>query len=169
MADPIPQAPAPEATPDAATMAQSYYDQLLRLKAEFENYRKRVDRDRPEYVRLGRAEVILKTLPIYDVLRLAHEQIQASHAETELARGMEGIFREFEKLFKEEGVVVMDPLGKPYDAALHEVVGMDEKSQAPDGQVVAVLQHGFLLNDKLLRPARVRIAKAANVNSGGKV
>lgn len=145
----------------AAEQAKSYYDQLLRLKAEFENYRKRADREKPAYVELGRAQVLLKLLPIHDLLELAHSQIQAAHSDSELAKGMEGIFREFEKIFKEEGVVAMDPVGKPYDAQQHEVLGAVEKEGAAEGTVVDVLQKGFLLKDKVLRTAKVRVAKAS--------
>lgn len=146
-----PKAPAPEA-PD-------YYDQLLRLKAEFENYRKRIDREKPELMRYGRADVLIKLLPIYDMLHSAHEQIKAEQAESQLAKGMEGIFKEFQKIFKEEGVTLMEPIGKPYDALKHEVLGTVAKEDAQDGDVVDVLQNGFMVADKVLRTAKVRIAK----------
>jgi molecular chaperone GrpE len=136
-----------------------YFDQLLRLKAEFENYRKRVDREKPEYFRMGKAEVIARLLPIYDLLHQAHVEVQASHVDTPLAKGMEMIFKEFEKIFKEEEVLPMTPVGKPYDAERQEVVGTVEKEGAPDGEVVDVLQAGFLHKGKVLRTAKVRIAK----------
>lgn len=138
-----------------------YLDQLVRLKAEFENFRKRTDREKPEYFKLGKAEVVLKLLPIYDVLRQAHQSLQISHNDTPLAKGMEGIFKEFEKLFKEEGVSVMEPAGKPFDALKHEVLGTVPESEAEDGTVVDVLQPGFMMQDKVLRTAKVRIAKKA--------
>lgn len=147
-------APGPEARSD-------FYDQLLRLKAEFENFRKRSDREKPEYYKLGKAEALLKFLPIYDLLQKAHEQIQASHADTELAKGMEAIFKEFQKIFKEEGIAAMEPVGKPYDPLKHEVLGALEKPGFEDGAVVEVLQNGFMLQDKVLRTAKVRIAKAS--------
>ncbi|MFA6317423.1 MAG: nucleotide exchange factor GrpE [Elusimicrobiota bacterium] len=152
---------APEAgTPEAGPAPDpDYYGQLLRLKAEFENYRKRVDREKPEYIKHGRAEVLLSLLPIYDMLLKAHAEVQASHTDTPLAKGMEGIFKEFEKIFKEEGVAVMAPEGRPYDAMLHEVLGSVERGDVEDGVVVDVIQAGFTLNGRALRPAKVRIAK----------
>lgn len=145
-----PQAPAPD-----------YYTQLLVLKAEFENFRKRVDREKPEFYRAGKAEVMLRLLPIYDLLLRACAEISASHTDTPLAKGMEGIFKEFEKIFREEGVSPMTPLGKPYDALLHEVMGTLEKPGAGEGEVVDVLQNGFMIGDKVLRTAKVMIAKKA--------
>ncbi|MBI4376346.1 MAG: nucleotide exchange factor GrpE [Elusimicrobia bacterium] len=142
-----------------AAAEPNYYDQLLRLKAEFENYRKRVDREKPELYQLGKAELLLRFLPIYDLLQKAHEQIQKLQADTAFAQGMEGIFKEFDKIFKEEGVSTMSPAGKPYDALRHEVVGAVERTDLEEGCVVDVLQGGFMLKDKVLRPARVRISK----------
>jgi len=144
--------------PAVAADEPDYFKQLLSLKAEFENYRKRVDREKPEIYKMGRAEILLKLLPIYDLLQKAHGQIQAAHADSDLAQGMEGIFKEFEKIFKEEGVSAMDAVGKPYDPLRHEVMGAVE-SESPEGTVLDVLQAGFTLHDKVLRPARVRIAK----------
>jgi molecular chaperone GrpE len=155
---------APAETPAAPPTEPSFYDQLVRLKAEFENYRKRTDREKPEFYKQGKADMLLKLLPMYDLLRSAHREIQASHAQTPLANGMDMIFREFEKLFKEEGVTVMDPVGKPYDALKHEVLGTIEKEGAADGDVADVLQDGYLLGERLLRPAKVRIAKASKIS-----
>ncbi len=154
-----PAADKPEEPKVAAPEAPNYYDQLLRLKAEFENYRKRVDREKPELLRFGRADVLIKLLPIYDMLQSAHEQIKAEQAESPLAKGMEGIFKEFQKIFKEEGVTPMDPVGKPYDALKHEVLGTLAKDGFEDGIVVDVLQNGFMVADKVLRTAKVRISK----------
>ncbi|HVA66028.1 MAG TPA: nucleotide exchange factor GrpE [Elusimicrobiota bacterium] len=145
----------------AAAAEPDYFKQLLSLKAEFENYRKRVDREKPEIYKMGRAEVLLKLLPIYDLLQKAHGQIQAAHADSDLAQGMEGIFKEFEKIFKEEGVSAMDAVGKPYDPLRHEVMGAVE-SESPEGTVLDVLQAGFTLHDKVLRPARVRISRGTD-------
>ncbi|MHB2026104.1 MAG: nucleotide exchange factor GrpE [Elusimicrobiota bacterium] len=158
----IAPAPEAEAAPAVPMPDPDYYGQLLKLKAEFENYRKRVDRERPELFKIGRAEILAKLLPIYDLLQKVHEHIHSAHADSELARGMDGIFREFDKIFKEEGVAAMDAAGKPFDPLRHEVLGAVESDDALEGSVVDVLQAGFLHQEKVLRPARVRIAKKKN-------
>ncbi|MDD5657511.1 MAG: nucleotide exchange factor GrpE [Elusimicrobia bacterium] len=158
--------PAPSAPIPASVAAPDYLDQLMRLKAEFENYRKRVDRERPEYIRLGRGEVLGKLLPLYDVLRKVHQDVQASHNDTPLAKGMEGIFKEFEKLFREEGVTPMEPLGKPFDALKHEAFGTADRDDCAEGTVVDVLQNGFLLQNRVLRTAKVRIARRPKKEDG---
>ncbi len=142
-----------------APAAPDYYDQILRLKAEFENYRKRVEREKPELYRLGRADVVANLLPLYDLLQKAHEEIQASHAQSDLAKGMEGIFKEFEKIFKEEGVSVMDVLNQPFDPARHEALGAVEAPGVKEGTVVEVFQSGYLIAGRVLRTAKVRIAR----------
>lgn len=147
-------AEAPSAKPEP-----DYYDQLLRLKAEFENYRKRVDREKPEWFKLGRAEVVAKLLPLYDLLQHAHEEVKTGHADTPLAKGLDAIFREYEKLFKEEGVSRLDPLGKPFDPHSQEAFGFTDKPGYDEGSVADVLQAGFLLGDKVLRTAKVRLQK----------
>jgi len=160
--------PTPE-TPErqAEKVAEpDYLDQLLRLKAEFENYRKRVDREKPEYLRLGRAAVLGKLLPLYDLLQKAHQEVQASHNDTPLAKGMEGIFKEFDKLFREEGVAAMDPLNKPFDALQHEVFGTVDREDCAEGLVADVLQNGFMLQDRVLRTAKVRITRKPKKENG---
>lgn len=136
-----------------------YFNQLLRLKAEFENYRKRVDREKPDWYKLGAAGVLSKLLPLYDLVRHAHQDVQAGHADTPLAKGMDAIFREYDKLFKEEGVTKMDPLGKPFDPHYHEAFGFVNRPGFEEGAVADVLQAGFLLGDKVLRTAKVRLQK----------
>jgi len=150
-----------EEPPVVEAPKEDFYGQLLRLKAEFENFRKRTDREKPEYYKQGKADMLFKLLPVYDVLRKAHADIQASHGDSPAAKGMDMVFKEFEKLFKEEGVTVMDPVGKPYDSSRHEVLGTVAKEGAADGDVADVLQDGYMQGDRVLRTAKVRIAKKA--------
>lgn len=138
-------------------------DQLIRFKAEFENYRKRVDREKPELVRLGRSDLIERLLPLYDVLTSAHQQVsRAADGEpasaAELTRGLEMIFKEFAKLFEAEGVQAIECVGKPYDFDRHEAIGQVETDDYPEGTVVEELQRGYTFGGKTLRHAKVRVA-----------
>jgi len=137
-----------------------YYDQLLRLKAEFENFRKRVDREKPELIHHGKRDVLEKMLPLYDVLLAAHDQVaQTDGAEGELVRGLEMIFQEFTKLFEAEGVGVIASVGERYDFDRHEVLGQVETDEYAEGIVVEELQRGYLIGGKVARAAKVRVAK----------
>ena len=147
-------------------LANDYFQQLLRLKADFENFRKRTDKEKPELIRFGRNEVLAKLLPLYDVMEQAHQEVQRRHAtdggdETvkSLAKGLELIFKEFDKLFASEGVTPIEAEGKRYDPAFHDVMGAVERADVEDGTVLDVLQPGFLLDGKVLRHAKVRISK----------
>ncbi|MBI3299330.1 MAG: nucleotide exchange factor GrpE [Elusimicrobia bacterium] len=160
------QAPADEAAARVAVAeeaAQKMYDQLLRLKAEFENYRKRVDREKPELVQYGKRELIERLLPLYDVLNAAHQQVARQAAgekvsANELVRGLELIFKEFARLFEAEGVSAMECVGKPYDFDRHEAMGQVETDEVPEGTVVEELQRGYTHGGKTLRSAKVRVA-----------
>lgn len=138
-------------------------DQLLRIKAEFENYRKRVDREKPALIRHGREEVLSRLLPLYDTLLSAHEQVVRHNDEGrtagEIVRGLELTFQEFTKFFQTEGIERMEAVGRPYDVDKHEVLGQVATDDFEEGTVVEVLQRGYLLQGRTLRTAKVRIAK----------
>lgn len=146
--------------------ADDYYGQLLRLQADFENYRKRMEKDRPELIKWGKAEILLRLLPLYDMLLSAHAHINTARENgggDETLKGLEMIFKEFSKVFDAEGLRAMDPVGKPYDPMASEILGVVEGTEENDGFVVEELQKGFYYGEKILRPARVKIAKKAAV------
>ncbi len=158
-------APAPK---EPVSKEKEYYDQLLRLKADFENYRKRVEKEKPELIKWGKAELLSRLLPLYDLLLQAHLHIAKvqespeglSPAQAgELMKGLEMIFKEFSKTFENEGIRPMETAGKPYDPMSAEIMGIVETGEERDGLVVDELQKGFYYGDKVLRPARVRIGR----------
>ncbi|HBE88665.1 MAG TPA: nucleotide exchange factor GrpE [Elusimicrobia bacterium] len=157
-----------KASAETASKEKEYYDQLLRLKADFENYRKRIEKEKPELIKWGKAELLSKLLPLYDLLLQAHLHIAKvqespeglSPAQAgELMKGLEMIFKEFSKTFENEGIRPMETAGKPYDPMSAEIMGMVETGEEQDGLVVDELQKGFYYGDKVLRPARVRIGR----------
>ena len=157
------QPPDPEPAPQQAAQPD-YYDQLLRLKADFENYRKRVDREKPELIAYGRNQVLCGLLPLYDTLlnaRKAFEKLPQTDdgAVGELRKGLEMVYGELEKLLSAEGIQCMDCVGKPLDPMCHEVMGVVENDAAEEGMVHDELQRGFMAGSKVLRPARVRITR----------
>ena len=153
----------------AAGKEQEYYNQLLRLKAEFENYRKRIEKEKPELVKWGKAEIILKFLPLYDLLLKAHSHIknigerekEMSNEIGEVLSGIEMIFTEFSRVFKSEGIREIKPKGKLYDPMTCEIVGVVEGNEENDRKVVEELEKGYFYEDKVLRPSKVKIAKKA--------
>ena len=143
-------------------LAKDYYDQLLRLQADFENYRKRVEKEKPELIKYGKAEMLIRLLPLYDMLLSAHNHVNSAMdggSSDEVLKGLEMIFKEFSRLFEAEGLRPMDPVGKPYDPMASEILGVVDGDDSNDGLVTEELQKGFFYGDKILRPARVKIAK----------
>ena|GEM_PF-728187 len=151
---------------EAEVKAPDYYVQLLGLKADFENYRKRVEKEKPEFVKFGKAEILLKLLPLYDMLMQAHQHVaqlgtaaEGAGKVQEIVKGLEMIFREFTKVFEAEGIRPMEVVGKPYDPMASEIIGIEDGTAENDGLVTAEFQKGFYYGGKVLRPARVKIAK----------
>jgi len=170
--EPKPAARAPEKA--AEEKQPDYYTQLLVLKADFENYRKRIEKERPELIKFGKADILLTLLPLYDMLMQAHLHIAKLHAggteghggqTQDIVKGLEMIFKEFTKVFESEGIRPMDVVGKPYDPMAAEIIGIEEGTQENDGLVTAEFQKGFYYGDKILRPARVKIAKVKAVQA----
>ena len=137
-----------------------YYDQLLRLQADFENYRKRVEREKPMFINFGKAEVIKKLLPLYDTLLKAEAEVNKKDADADkIKQGLNMIFEEFNKVFKSEGVEVMCCKGKPYDPMTQEVVAAMPCEEKDEGIVSEEICRGVSLNGTVLRPARVIVGK----------
>jgi molecular chaperone GrpE len=151
--------------PVEAKESQDYYGQLVQLKADFENYRKRMEKERPSLISWGKAEAIMKFLPLYDLLLAAHQHMgrlqEGSGVKQvdDVVKGLEMIFKEFSKVFEDEGIRPMEPVGKPYDPMATEILGVVDGDDSNDGLVTEELQKGFYYGDKVLRPARVKIAK----------
>ncbi len=142
-------------------------DQLLRTVAELENYRKRAEREREETAKFAVTNFARELLTVADNLRRALESAPENldHPEKLLKSLLEGVeITEKELLFafKKHGVEKIDPLGKPFDHHLHQAMFEVEDSDQPAGTVVHILQPGYQLSGRLLRPALVGVAKGKN-------
>lgn len=131
-------------------------DQLLRRRADFENYKKRVERDRQAAALDAEAGALKALIPTLDNLDRA---LEAGGGESALREGVELIRRELMAALESRGVVVEDPVGQPFDPEAHQALAHEPAENVPDGTVVAVLRRGFRLRDRLLRPALVKVAK----------
>ena len=136
------------------------YDRLLRKTAEFDNFRKRVDRDRKDMIEWAAADVIGDLLSIVDDFDRAMAAPAPPEAQAYKA-GLELIQRQMAELLKKRGVTTVDPMGADFDPHVHQAVAYDEVAGAREGEVVGVMAKGYKLGEKLLRPALVRVAKAS--------
>ena len=139
---------------------EDYYEQLIRLKAEFENYRKRIERERPLLIDLGKEKVIEKFLPLYDVMLKAQAEINKKGANVDtLKSGLEMVFKEMQRIFEAEGIKPIDCIGQDCNYELHDVLTTLPADKESEGKVVEEVQKGFTLNGKVLRHSKVCVGK----------
>jgi molecular chaperone GrpE len=131
-------------------------DLLRRKQAEFDNYRKRIDREQKEFVAYAAAELVLDILPVLDNLERALESSEGSSPD-QIREGVEIIYRQFHEKLKKAGLREVDALGEDFDPHVHEAVARVDSADHREGEVLEVLQKGYFLRDRLLRPAMVKV------------
>lgn len=146
---------------EVRAQAQENYDKFVRLYAEFDNYRKRVAREKAELVRYGNEELLRELLPVLDNLERALEHAKRDPSNPQaILEGVELILEQLRGLLKRFGVEPIAALGEKFDPLRHEAVGEEEREDVEPGEVVQEVLRGYMLNDRLLRPAKVIVAKA---------
>jgi len=152
-AKPAAGAPPPEPSEDWATR----YKYLL---ADFDNFRRRVERDRESVSRQARAGLVRELLPIIEAFRVAHESFSHLSSGDPVRKGLDLLDHEWTKFLKHEGVEAVATVGKPFRAEEAEAVGeAPADSDRPDGSVAEVVQQGYRFFGGLLRPAKVIVAR----------
>jgi molecular chaperone GrpE len=134
-------------------------DTLQRLQAEFDNYRKRVARDQQSLATRAHERLVKELVPVLDDLERALEAAHA-HEEAELEEGVALVARSFADILRKEGVEEVPTEGK-FDPHVHEAL-LSQPSEAEEGTVIEVLQKGYRLGDRVIRPARVVIARGGD-------
>jgi molecular chaperone GrpE len=155
-------------TPDSLRQQRDeYYDLLLRKTAEFENYRKRIERERRDLSDYAGADVLKAVLPLVDNLDRA---LQAASATDEAAAkdpraalaayraGVELIHKQLLDLLRQKGVTPIESVGKDFDPHVHQAVTQEVSADHREGEVMQELARGYKLGDRLLRPAMVKVA-----------
>ena len=140
--------------------AADYYDQLLRLKAEFENYRRRVEKEKMEARAWGKQDVLMPLLSLVDVFEQALQQAENAKDVKQVAVGLEFLHKNFSGFLKSEGLTCMEVVGKPLDPHQAEVVEQVEVDNGQVGQVLSEIQKGYSFQGRVIRPARVRVGVA---------
>lgn len=135
------------------------YDRFVRKAAEFDNYRKRIERERREQADRAVVSLLEDLLGVVDDFELALT-VDAGESDPAYRRGVELIHAKLQELLKRQGVRPIDALGADFDPNLHEAVMQEHSPGHRDNEVIAVLRKGYTLNDRLLRPASVKVAKA---------
>ncbi len=134
------------------------HDRLLRQAAEFDNYRKRVERERKDTAQFAAVEFVQDLLPVVDDFERAL-QIDAAGAES-YRQGLEIIHRALMDMLRKRGVTPIEAVGTAFDPQVHQAVAYEEAPNRRDGEVLEQFTRGYRLGDKLIRPAMVKVAKA---------
>lgn len=145
-------------------------DRLLRLQAEFENFRKRALRERQEAVQYGSQNLFKDLVSVVDNLEraIAHARESGGGDLASFLQGVELVQRELLAIFEKNHVTEIEAQGKPFDPSLHEAMAQVESGEVPPNTVIEVLQKGFQLRDRLVRPSRVIVAKTSASGHGGR-
>jgi molecular chaperone GrpE len=143
----------------ARAEAESYLDDLRRLQADFDNYRKRMLREQTARVASASQALVARLLPVLDNFELAVSSAEQSRDFDRMLKGVEMVFGELREVLQSEGLVKIEAEGKPFDPERHEAVVAVEQEGAEPGMVVDVVRTGYELRGKVLRPAMVKVAK----------
>jgi molecular chaperone GrpE len=142
---------------DIKKQRDEYYDRLLRKTAEFDNYRKRIDRERQQLSESAAADLLQELLPLVDDLERA---LRAEGGDADAIRkGVELIHKQLVETLRKRGVRPIESLGADFDPHYHMAVSHEPANGRRDGEVIEEFRRGYMLGDRLLRPAMVKVAK----------
>ena len=148
----------PETLTDAQEAIAELNERIVRLTADFDNFRKRAQREKDEARQFANQGLLEKLLPVLDNFEMALTAVK--DADPSVRDGVQMILDQLLGVLRESGVEPVDAMGQPFDPNLHEALSQEETTEVEEGTVVQQVQRGYKLNDRLVRPARVVVAKA---------
>jgi len=146
----------------AQAQAAEYLSGWQRARAEFANYKKRVEAEREELRRTSTQVLLLKLLPVVDDFERALQTVPKESAGEGWVDGMKMILRKLQALLESEDVTPIEAAGQPFDPLWHEAILQEETDEHPDGYVIEEMQRGYRLGNRVLRPSMVKVASNAN-------
>lgn len=147
-----------EAKPSAQEELSQLREKYLRLYAEFENYKKRVQKEKEELIKYGNEALLYELLSVLDNLEMALKHSGENVSEG-LVKGVEMTLREFQRITEKFGLVPIDAVGKPFDPSLHHAMSQVERDDVDDKTVVEEFRRGYMYGDKVLRASLVAVSK----------
>ena len=148
----------PETLTEAQEAMAELNERIIRLTADFDNFRKRAQREKDEARQFANQGLLEKLLPVLDNFEMALTAVK--DADSSVRDGVQMILDQLLGVLKDSGVEPVDAMGQPFDPNLHEALSQEETTEVEEGTVVQQVQRGYKLNDRLVRPARVVVAKA---------
>lgn len=144
--------------------AAEYLDGWQRARAEFANYKKRIEKEQEDMVKFANGAFITKLLPVMDDFERAFQTLPLDLMGMTWLEGMMLIQRKLQMLLQQEGVTVIETEGQMFDPTLHQAVTHEESEGHEEGQIMGEVQKGYKMGDKVLRPSLVRVAKKVSGN-----
>lgn len=145
-------------------VSEKNLSKLRYLMADFDNYRKQMQKQVESKVEENRGQLFLKILKIYDDCVLALETLKNGQYDSTVVGGIQGIMTNFEIFMKEEGMAEIESMNTPFDPNVHDAIGFVTNDLAPENTIVEVVRKGYLLNNKVLRPSSVILSKRTVTN-----
>ena len=145
-------------------LSEKHLSKLRYLMADFDNYRKQMQKQVESRTEENRGQLFLKILNIYDDCVLALETLKNGQYDSTVVGGIQGIMTNFEIFMKEEGMAEIESMNTPFDPNVHDAIGFITNDLAPENTVVEVVRKGYLLNNNVLRPSSVILSKRTVTN-----
>ncbi|MGA7214115.1 MAG: nucleotide exchange factor GrpE [Terrimicrobiaceae bacterium] len=156
--DPV-ETPQPDAPTNLAGELEKYKDAALRARADLDNYRKRVAREKEDAIRYANNSLLESLLPILDNFELGIDAARNASDVKGIIQGLEMVRKQLEDFLRDHGVEIVNAVGNPFDPNIHEAVAHEPSPDVAEGDVVRQLRKGFKLKDRLIRPASVVVSK----------
>jgi len=147
-------------------MAEECLSKYKYLLADYDNYRKRLDKEAEIRVRREVEKFMLKLLDLHDDYIRAIEIVKKSDSTNTIINGLESILKNLDNILNEEGIVEIKALGKSFDPNLHEAVSFVDSVELPENTVTTEIRKGYMLSDRVIRPSLVEVSKRPNVKTG---
>ncbi|AET70402.1 molecular chaperone GrpE (heat shock protein) [Desulfosporosinus orientis DSM 765] len=142
----------------AKANVNEHQDHLMRLQAEFDNYRKRTQKEKTEIIKYASERLIAELLPVLDNFERAASSARTNPDFNAFSQGVDMIFRQMQTVLDKEGLKAIEATGQPFDPNLHDAVLRVESDEHPENTVVEELQKGYYLKEKVLRPSMVKVS-----------
>ena len=144
---------------EARKSSDNNLNRLKYMMAEFDNYRKQMQKQIDSRIESGKAELLVKFLSLRDDYLRALEMAKQSKSETVVIEGLEGILKNFDSLLRSEGVMEIETIGTPFDPNVHDAIGFAHQDEIEENIITKEIRKGYMLNNKVLRPSLVLISK----------
>jgi molecular chaperone GrpE len=145
---------------DAAEKAGDFKDRMLRIQADCDNIRKRMEKEKQDFIRFANEGILVELLNILDDLERAVDLTESKHQDLPaFLKGIEMILAHLYEMLKANGVIPIEAEGKPFNPNFHEALMQMEDKDVPEHTVVEELQKGYLLNDRVIRTSKVKVSK----------